>query len=193
MSKRFITLAAVWLFACTVSTTTARSLSAKTLYYISAGRIQSCTYWSLYLGNFDVMLDRKFPGEPEQPLKASVNLSITSNGYVEGSGYSSKGAVKCRAEFALCEGADTLPALLDSLDYVCNAGGALKLLNGKSGSAVVDVEGFAVLPRKMQLNVYTMQKVYGEEALKPSAELTISAFSFTKEGIARALEQMKSQ
>jgi hypothetical protein len=48
-----------------------------------------------------------------------------------------------------------------------------------------------VLPRKIQLSVYTMQKVYDEEALKPSAELTISAFSFTKEGIARALEQMK--
>lgn len=167
----------------------ARSILEKTVYYISNGSIGSCKYWTLHLGTHDVKLQRKFPGEDMGPVDARVNLSLVSSGYVEGNGYGDKGKVQCRADLAVKVNGVAEPVPVDSIDYVFDSGRQIKLLNGKRGAMVISVEGFPVTAPHLQLWTFNMGKVYGEEVLKKSNDIMISAFSFSKEGIARAQKE----
>jgi hypothetical protein len=165
----------------------------KTLYYISRGKIHQAKYWTIFMGNHDVEVLRKFPGEDKRPIKSSVNLTMLSNGYIEGYGYTDKGKIVCRADYAIVTGSDTAKVHLDSLEYVCNGGTYMQLNSAKAGPAFIDVEGYPVEPRKMVLQLYKMENVYGEEALKSKDEIVISAFAYTKEGINKAMQYMLNE
>lgn len=185
LTRRLALLVAVLTIALSGSIQ-ARSILEKTLYYVSDGAVRSAKYWTMHLGNHDVKLTRRYPGEDERPIDATVNLSMVSSGYVEGNGYGERGVVQARAQVALLADDEVTGVAVDSVDYVAGGGEVLRLLNGRTGRMGVSVEGFPVEPRRLQLWIYQMGHEYGEDILRKTDDIDISAFSFTKEGIARA-------
>jgi hypothetical protein len=164
-----------------------RTLLEKTLYYVSQGKIGQCKYWSLHLGRHDVVLRRKFPGEDTIDLQASMNLALISSGYISGNGYSAKGKVDCLTGFFFADEDTSFSLPLDSIEYAYQNLNMVKTNRGAVGYLRVDVEGKLVRPKSLLLTIYKMVDHYGEKVLRKSADINISAFAHTKEGIRKAL------
>ncbi len=170
-----------------------RTFLEKELYYISDGKIGSCKYWSLHMGAHDCTLRRKFPGEDTISLDATMNFDMISSGYVSGNGYSSRGKVDCLTGFRIVSGDTSFEIVMDSIDYAYDYCDRAALTTGEEGDLRIDAEGALKRPKKLLLRVYHMVDYYGEKVLRPKEEVTISAFSFSKEGIERALAQQKAK
>lgn len=144
-------------------------------------------FWVIYLGNFDCKLNRKFPGEPEQRIDASMNLQYLSSGYIEGNGYSAKGKVDCLPTMWISNENGERMISSDSIDFVYDYGRKVQLLNGENGAFIINVEGDKKESKKFLMREYKMQMYYGEEILKEGSEETpLAAFAYSKEGLARA-------
>ncbi|HON09435.1 MAG TPA: hypothetical protein PLE24_01105 [Chitinispirillaceae bacterium] len=171
-----------------VSASYARNILEKKMFYLSnTGKTGMAKFWVIYLGNFDCKLNRKFPGEPEQRIDASMNLQYLSSGYIEGNGYSAKGKVDCLPTMWISNENGERMISSDSIDFVYDYGRKVQLLNGENGAFIINVEGDKKESKKFLMREYKMQMYYGEEILKEGSEETpLAAFAYSKEGLARA-------
>ena len=171
-----------------VSTGFARNILEKKMYYLSnESKSGEARFWVVYLGNFDCKINRKFPGEPEQSIDASMNIQYLSSGYLEGNGYSAKGKVDCLPTMLLTNENGEKSFNADSIDYVYDYGRKVRLITGEEGSFIINVEGVKKESKKFLMREYKLTKLYGEEILKEgSTETPLAAFAYSKEGLARA-------
>lgn len=144
-------------------------------------------FWVIYLGNFDCKLNRKFPGEPEQKIDASMNLQYLSSGYIEGNGYSAKGKVDCLPTMWISNEKGERMISSDSIDFIYDYGRKVQMIDGENGTFIINVEGDKRESKKFLMREYKMQMYFGEEILKEGSEETpLAAFAYSKEGLARA-------
>lgn len=174
-----------------VHATYGRSLMPHAIVYVdgTTSAVGECKFWAMYLGNHDLVLTRKFPGDDPKPVKVGMNLSLVSSGYIEGSGASSKGKISAQANLAMTTGSDTTLISLDSIDFIYDWGTKVKLRNGLKGDLVIDVEGVRVMAKGLELRVYQMIKQYGEEVLKDLKTVRISGFAFNKDGAKQVISE----
>jgi hypothetical protein len=185
-----IAAAAVVLAAGTAS---AKMLLEKSLYFVTDnGKVDSCKYWTLYIGNYPATLVRKFPGEDSLPVNTEVNLTVLSSGYIEGYGYCKKGRVDCMGTFVIDTGRATVKVPVDSVEYVVNEGARLKAKGMPLADLKVDVEGNMVPSvKRLKLTKYKLVTEYEERNLKPLGDATITMFAFSKAALAAAQKAAK--
>lgn len=171
-----------------VSASYARNILEKKMFYLSnTGKTGMAKFWVIYLGNFDCKLNRKFPGEPEQKIDASMNLQYLSSGYIEGNGYSAKGKVDCLPTMWISNEKGERMISSDSIDFIYDYGRKVQMIDGENGTFIINVEGDKRESKKFLMREYKMQMYFGEEILKEGSEETpLAAFAYSKEGLARA-------
>lgn len=166
-----------------------RSLLKKTIYYVSGGKIGSAEFWALHLGNHEVKLAKKFPGEGIVPLDAQINFSLLSSGYIEGKGYSSRGKIEASAHLGTIVNDSVQDLVIDSIDYVSQNGRKIKMVDGEPTVMILHTENDnRKVIREMLLREFYFDKVYSE--LKFKKDIPIQAFSFSKAGAQRALKAL---
>jgi hypothetical protein len=171
-----------------------RSLLEKKIHYLDEnGKTGTCDYWTLHLGTFPVVIDKQFPGEGIVKVKAEVNFSFLSSMYIEGKGFSSRGKIDADAQFAAAATDNTMSELDPSaIDFVYASGRKVKpadgpatdliLLAGKTNNCTI---------KRMTLRKFLFDKDQGD--LRADSDVVITAFSLSKEGLARAVAAMKGQ
>jgi hypothetical protein len=171
-----------------VSSGFARNILEKKMTYLdNTGKTGQARFWVIFLGNYDLKLSRKFPGESEQQVDASMNLQLLSSGYVEGNGYSAKGKMDCRPVLNINSSSGTRQIDLDSIDFIYDYGSKVALIGGETGDLILDIEGDKQPAKKFLMREYKLTKYYGEEILKEgSTEIQLAAFALTQDGITRA-------
>ena len=185
--RRFY-IAALSFLLLAVSASYARNILEKKMFYLSnIGKTGMAKFWVIYLGNFDCKLNRKFPGEPEQKIDASMNLQYLSSGYIEGNGYSAKGKVDCLPTMWISNEKGERMISSDSIDFIYDYGRKVQMIDGENGTFIINVEGDKRESKKFLMREYKMQMYFGEEILKEGSEETpLAAFAYSKEGLARA-------
>ena len=129
--RRFY-IAALSFLLLAVSASYARNILEKKMFYLSnTGKTGMAKFWVIYLGNFDCKLNRKFPGEPEQKIDASMNLQYLSSGYIEGNGYSAKGKVDCLPTMWISNEKGERMISSDSIDFIYDYGRKVQMIDGK--------------------------------------------------------------
>lgn len=188
MLRRSVLFCSISLLLLAATSGFARNILEKKIQYISAdGKVGQARFWVVFLGNYDVKLTKKFPGEGEQQIDASVNFQIISSGYIEGNGYSAKGKIDHKPPMVMSNVNGDKKIDLDSIDYVYDYGAKVTLLNGETGDFFIDIDGTKLAAKKFLMREYKLTNYYGEEILKEgSTEIPLSAFALTKEGIVRA-------
>lgn len=168
-----------------------RSLLEKKIYYVANGKIGSATFWSLPIGKFDCNLRRYYPGEDTINVEAAINFAVLSSGYIEGSGYGTKGVTRADAQFVIQDG-DSLKVLdLGDIDYIYQSGGMVKPKKGTTCPLVLFCEANNFTIRRMKIMIWSYDKKYHE--LKHFKDIDmVTAFSFTKDGAYRALKAQRS-
>lgn len=165
-----------------------RQMLKKTIFYVYGnGTVESCDYWSLALGKFDVTVQRDFPGEGILPVEGSVNLNFMCSGYIEGKGYGERGNMVVSADFAILKDNVLTPIKFDDIDYVFYSGTKVALKNESPQELFLQIE---TPDNKAQasgtsIKVFGMDKEMGELKCKKDVPQLIG-FSFTKEGALRA-------
>lgn len=177
-----------------VSAVLARNILEKKMYYYSyEKKTGEAKYWALYLGNYNCKLTRKYPGEGDVQVDASINLQMLSSGYVEGNGYCAKGKLDCLPTMTIKNENGSHRIEMDSIDCIYDEGQKVQLKNGEKGDFVLDLEGNIVTPNRFIMREYKLTDYFGEQILKEGSEETaLNAISLTKEGIARAQKAMGS-
>ncbi|MBN2037784.1 MAG: hypothetical protein JW768_13670 [Chitinispirillaceae bacterium] len=185
--SRIVMLVSLFFFAVT-TISLGRSILERKMFYINAqsGKSGQAKFWVIYLGNHEVTLNRKYPGEEIQPVTGSMNFQLLSSGYIEGNGYSVKGKLSCHPTMRLKNEQGTKKIAIDSIDCIYEHGRKVRLSSGEIGDFIIDVEGLPVVANRFIMREYKLTNYYGEEILKEGSEETrISAISFSKEGLAR--------
>ena len=169
-----------------------RALLEKKIYYLADGKAGSADFWALHLGNHSAALKKYYPGEGEITVNSELNFSLLSSSYIEGVGYSSKGKIQAEAEFAVAEGDSTRELPHDSIVFVYNWGRMVKPVGSQTTKLILrDESGNAHTIKRMTLRKYVFNKEFGE--LNFDKDIPVSAFSFTKEGIAKARKAMAEE
>jgi len=169
-----------------------QTLLEKQMFYISGGKIGEVKYWSLYLGGHDCELRRKFPGEDTAVIKATVNFTLMSSGYVTGSGMAENGKkVTSLTGFAVATQDTSYKLPVDSIAYAWDNCSQVHTSMGADGYLRIDAESRLCKPTDLMLTKFKMVEYYGEKVLRKDADVVITAFAFTKEGIQKALALQK--
>jgi hypothetical protein len=185
-SSRILLCVSLFLFAA-ATVTFGRSILERKVFYVNTvtGKSGMAKFWVVYLGNHEVTLTRKYPGEEPQKVTGSMNLQLLSSGYVEGNGYSAKGKLECLPVMKMKNDKGTTQISIDSIDCIYDFGGKVRTVKGETGEFIIDCEGLLITPTKFLMREYKMTNYYGEEILKEgSDEIKVSAIAFTKEGLA---------
>jgi len=144
--------------AIAISSGFARNILEKKMFYINnANKQGQALYWVIYLGNYDCKLSRKFPGEPEQKIDASVNFNYLSSGYIEGNGYSSKGKIESLPTMEISSANGQRQITSDSIDFIYDYGQKVQLLNGEIGDLLINIEGDKQPAKKFLMREYKQQ------------------------------------
>jgi len=168
-------------------------LEKKMYYYTFEKKTGEAKFWALYLGNYNCKLTRKYPGEGDVQVDASVNLQMLSSGYVEGNGYCAKGKLECLPTMTIKNENGSRRIEIDSIDFIYNEGQNVQLKSGEKGEFVLDLEGNIVTPNRFILREYKLTDYFGEQILKEGSEETaLNAISLSKDGIVRAQKAMSS-
>jgi hypothetical protein len=186
-SSRIILLIGLF-FIAAATITFARSILERKVYYVNAvtGKSGEAKFWVVYLGNFDVTLTRKYPGEEPQKVSGSMNFSLLSSGYIEGNGYSAKGKLESLPSMNLKNDKGIKQISPDSIDCIYESGNKVRTTSGEIGEFIIDLEGTPLTAKRFLMREYKMVTSYGEQVLKEgSDEIRISAIAYTKEGLAR--------
>jgi hypothetical protein len=186
MKKTVFVFCALFLFTGIVS---AKSLLEKTVFFFNptTEKIDSATYWKVFLGSYSATVERKFPGDEPTKMTCDMNLTLLSSGYVEGYGYSKKGRIDCEAGIMGEAGNTPKKIALDSVEYIFNNGQEIKLKNGPVFNLFLDAESNKIiLHKKMTLTKYRLQIIDDERNLKPAGDVNLTWFAFTKAGAVAA-------
>jgi hypothetical protein len=188
MLRRSLLFCSISLLLLAASSGFARNILEKKIQYVdNQGKIGQARFWVIFLGNYDVTLSKKFPGEPQQNIDASINFQIISSGYIEGNGYCAKGKIDETPAMVISTANGDRKIDLDSIDYIYDYGAKVALLSGEKGDFYMDIQGNKKMPKKFLMREYKLTNYFGEEILKEgSTEIPLAAFSLTKEGITRA-------
>lgn len=186
-SSRIVVL--IGLFFIAIATLSfGRSILERKSFYINAvnGKSGEAKFWVVYLGNHDVTLTRKYPGEEPQKVKGSMNLSLLSSGYIEGNGFSAKGKLECLPTMKIKNEKGVTQISIDSIDCIYEYGQKVRTTAGDVGEFVIDCEGLQITANRFLMREYKMTDYYGEQILKEgSEEIRLSAIAFSKESLAR--------
>jgi len=166
------------------------------MYYVNASTHQSsqATYWSVYLGQPEVSLARKYPGEDSQKITINVNIYLLSSGYVEGNGYGEKGKIDCMPSMRIKTDSLESEIALDSVDCIFDYGQKVRLTNGKTGEFIIEIEGQRLSADRFLLSEYMNVDNGGEKELQKSGDdIPVAVLAFTKEGITWAAKAMAGQ
>lgn len=177
-----------------ISSGFARNILEKKMYYLTnTNQKGQARFWTIYLGNHDCKVKRKYPGEPEAIIDASINLQYLSSGYIEGNGYSAKGKIDCMPTMKLRNTSGERNVTSDSIDFFFDFGRKVQLINGENGDLILDVEGDQKAANRFLMREYKLTEYFGEEILKEGSEETpLRALSFSKEGLERAIKAQTS-
>lgn len=170
-----------------------KGLLEKKIWYVNNNKIGETTYWVVYVGEYPVTVQRKFPGEDIAPIEATFNFNLLSSGYLEGTGYCAKGKVSARAELAIRGASGDSAVPFEEVECIYDFGRKIRLTNGAEGEFLLDIEGTMVPVKKTQLRTYKYTEVDGDRSLKEDHEntdLMVSTISFTKEGVGAAKKAM---
>jgi hypothetical protein len=194
-------IAAIAITACAVSAQygqySSRSLLHKKIFFLDEnGKSDTCGYWALFLGTFPLQYAKTYPGEGEIKLKAEINYSFLSSMYIEGKGYSNRGKVEAAAEFAVAgtdavAGGSVVTIEPGAIDFVCNGGQKIKTHDGVVTDLILFGEKTPLTINRLILRKFYYNTEYSE--LKYQDDAIVEAFSFTKEGLQRAIAEMKRQ
>jgi hypothetical protein len=168
-----------------------RSILNRKMFYLNAvtNKVAEAKYWFVYLGQQECTLDRKYPGEESQQVTGSMNLSLLSSGYIEGSGYSAKGKIDCMPSMKIKNDKGDRAITIDSIDCIFEFGQKVRTISGDVGDFIIDIEGQPKTATRFLLTEYRMVTTDGEGELKKiSDDVPLSAIAFSKEGIARAIQ-----
>ena len=167
-----------------------KGLLEKRAYYVTKAKSGELVFWVIFLGGYDCSLIRKYPGEDSLPIKATVNYSMLSSGYIEGNGYSAKGKIDCMPTMKLKNDKGERTIELDSIDCIFDFGQKVRTVKGEVGDFVIDLEGQPKIANRFVLTEYkTVTSSDGERELKKNGDdIPLSAIAFTREGIARAIK-----
>jgi hypothetical protein len=191
--SRMIMLAGL-IFISAASVGYSRSLLGRKIYYAisPANKIGEAKHWFVYLGQHECTLNRKYPGEETQQVTGNMNLSLLSSGYIEGTGYSSRGKIDCKPTMKIKTDSGEYVIDFDSIDCIFDYGQKVRTAKGLVGELVIDLEGQPKTAKRFLLTEYKMTtSVDGERVLnKTGDDIPLSAIAFTKEGIARAIKGM---
>ena len=169
----------------------ARALLKKKIWFIADNKIDTTTYWSMHVGQYEMTIIKPFPGEGDVPIHGNFNFTFLSSMYIEGQGYTDRGKASEKGEYAIDNGGNMQVFELDSIDYVYGWGSKVKLLNGKDTDLLLKVQDNRLSPLGLMMGVWRYDKVYME--LKKFKDVEgVCAYSFTKEGAARALAAQKA-
>ncbi|NLW30800.1 MAG: hypothetical protein GXY77_05015 [Fibrobacter sp.] len=184
----------LFLLTIFISSGFARNILEKKMYYLTnTNQKGQARFWTIYLGNHDCKVKRKYPGEPEAIIDASINLQYLSSGYIEGNGYSAKGKIDCMPTMKLRNASGERNVTSDSIDFFFDFGRKVQLINGESGDLILDVEGDQKVANRFLMREYKLTEYFGEEILKEGSEETpLRALSFSKEGLERAIKAQTS-
>ena len=186
-SSRIVVIIGLF-FVAAATVAFGRSILERKVHYINAvtGKSGMAKYWVVYLGNHDVTLTRKYPGEEPQQVSGSMNLSLLSSGYIEGNGYSAKGKLECLPTMKIKNEKGERQITIDSIDCIYDNGRKIRSTSGDIGDFIIDCEGLQIVANRFLMREYKMTDYYGEQILKEgSEEIRVSAIAFTKEGLAR--------
>lgn len=176
-----------------------RSLLEKKVYVLVGKKIITSKFWSIPLGNFDCTIKKKYPGEGDVNVDCSMNLSLLSSAYIEGSGYGSRGKMTAEGHFAIRDG-DTIRTIeLSEIDYIFDGGLQVALTDQKTYPLCLKIEN-AVDDKTLrgrhkirnpQIMLWKYNKVFKE--LKHDKDLKgVLAISFTKQGIQKAKKAQRN-
>jgi hypothetical protein len=168
-----------------------RSMMKKTIFYVTPdGKTASADYWQLSLGNFDVRVQRKYPGEGMVPIDGSVNAAFMSGGYIEGNGFGDRGKIIATADFAVKRGGQYEIVRADSIDFIFYGGTKVKLKNSdKIEDLFVHIEDpYNTYPaKKFVLGIYVHNKQFDDLNFQREINPLIGV-SFTAEGAKKAYQ-----
>ncbi|MDR0304429.1 MAG: hypothetical protein LBH98_06660 [Chitinispirillales bacterium] len=166
-----------------------RSMMKKTIFYVTSdGKTASADYWQLSLGNFDVRVQRKYPGEGMVSIDGSVNAALMSGGYIEGNGFGDRGKLMAMADFAVKRDGKYEIVRADSIDFIFYGGTKAKLKDSDQiEDLFVHIEDpyNTYQPKKFILGIYSGNKNTGELTFMRDVSPLIG-ISFTTEGAQKA-------
>ncbi|MCL1946728.1 MAG: hypothetical protein FWF51_06200 [Chitinivibrionia bacterium] len=162
-----------------------RAMTKNTIFYATPdGKVTSADYWQMRLGNFDVTVTRKYPGEGDVKIEGSANIAFMSGGYLEGNGFGSRGKLSTQADFAVKRDGKYQTVRPDTIDYIFFGASKVKLkgLDKEEDLFVYIEDPYNTYEAKMfNLAVYVLSKNTGELTHSHDIE-RLSAVSFTEEG-----------
>jgi len=170
-----------------------KGLLEKRAYYVTKAKSGELVFWVIFLGGYDCSLIRKYPGEDSLPIKATVNYSMLSSGYIEGNGYSNKGKIASTAKLAIKDASGMRDVPMDSVDAIYDYGRKIRLSDGTEGEVLLDIEGSMSPAKKALLRGYKFTERDGEKSLKEDPTLSdvpLYGFAFTKEAYERLKKSM---
>jgi hypothetical protein len=169
------------------------SMLPKPIFYLNAGTSKPghAEYWSVYLGQPQCTLDRKYPGEPMQKVTSGLDLNLLSNGYVSCAGYCEKGKIDCSPVMKIKVDTGLRDLSMDSIDCIYDYGQKVRTTGGVTGDFILDIEGNRITPDQFTMTEYKAMGDSAQKELKRSGEdITLGALAFSKEGLAWAMKTM---
>jgi len=152
-------------------------------------KMDSCSYWTIYLGNYPLMLKDNEFDTSAAPYQAEVNLTLFSSGYIDGSGYGKNGKISCVGNFAIDTGGIPTKLDFDSVDYINKNGSAVRYQHLPAANVFVDIDGNRLaLKKKMSLTKYMSSGNEEIRNLKSSGEVPVTLFAFSKAAYIKALK-----
>ena len=165
-----------------------RAMTKNTIHYATPdGKIASADYWQMRLGNFEVTVDRKYPGEGIVKIEGNANIALMSGGYLEGNGFGTRGKLTTQADFAVKRNGKYEIVRPDTIDYIFYGASKVKLkgVDGEEDLFVYIEDPYNTYEaKKFGLAIYVQSKNTGELTYSHDVDI-LTAVSFTAEGAKR--------
>jgi hypothetical protein len=165
-----------------------RAMTKNTIHYATPdGRISTADYWQLALGNFEIRVHRRYPGEGMVQIDGSANVAFMSGGYLEGNGFGTRGRLTTTAEFAVKRGDKFEIVRPDAIDYIFFGGTRVKLRDAdEEEDLFVFIEDpYNTCQAKMfSLRIFSLSRNTGELDYEGIVE-SMTAVSFSADGARR--------
>jgi len=177
---------------------TTRGLLERKVWVIDPNKkVTEATFWSVFLGTYDMSLTRDFPGEGSITFPASINYMLLSSGYIEGNGAGARGPVRKLLPAMLISVGGGEPATIGigDIDYIYDWGTKVALRDGRKGDFMMNAEGKPTEIKRFAIREFRQVMSHGEKVLNSTAvgeDKPIVAIAFSKEAAAKAAREAVS-